>query len=262
MNSSKEPAVFLDEAERLAANKLDTDLHEHGILSESLYNLIGKILDRGPRIRIREVSQSRKACSLLLGRLVNDHRCAALAALRGYAEQACTLAASVYEAAVTIAAVGSDDSTAQAWIDHDDPNHFFRDIFSLTVNALEKLGVCDAEVNARSRYLIYRQLCLVKHLNPLFMKGRGYEIKEDQVVLLSGPDVSHGAIRIAQFALEQSSGMAFIGAAAFMKDHLAEAAASDLAHELSVVNAELLRLKAMAAQRWGTENPFPKHWRL
>src|ERR1700739_3527073 len=109
MNSTPKSAISLGEAERLAVDRLNPDLHEHGLISESLYNLIGRILERALNASLREFSQSRKVCTVLLTRLLNDHRCAALVALRGYAEQACTLAASVYEAAVTIAAVGSDD---------------------------------------------------------------------------------------------------------------------------------------------------------
>jgi hypothetical protein len=166
----------LGDAERQAIQKLDSELGTHGIVSQRAYNLMGAVLSRMPTTKLRDVSQSRKVATSLLVRVQNDLRCASLLALRGYPDQACTLVASIYEAAMTIAVVGSDDHVAQEWIDYGDPNKPFRNIQKMTRDALEKLGVPEAEKNAERNYTTYRQLCMAKHLNPLLLSQRGYEV--------------------------------------------------------------------------------------
>lgn len=153
-------ATSVGKAERQAIKALDPDLGQHGLLTEHVYNFIGKVLGRSPTMRLDEVSRPRRIATLLLSRLRDDVRCAALLALRGYPEQACTLVASIYEAAFTIAAIGSDDALAQEWIEHDDPNRTFKAVQTLTRDALHKLGVPDPDRHSRRRYIVYRQLCL------------------------------------------------------------------------------------------------------
>lgn len=102
----------LGEAERQAIDRLDPELRRPGLLSQRASNLIGTVLTRMPEARLRDVSQSRKVATSLLVRVQNDLRCASLLALRGYPDQACTLIASIYEAAMTIGVVGSDDRVA------------------------------------------------------------------------------------------------------------------------------------------------------
>ena len=94
------------------------------------------------------MSQARKVATVLLLRMRDDLRCAGLPALRGYQLQACSLVASIYEAAFAIAAIDSDNDLAQEWIDHDDPNHPFRQALTLTEMALRKLGIPDPEKHA------------------------------------------------------------------------------------------------------------------
>ena len=153
----------LSETERDALETLEPELRKHAQLTELAFNTIGIITSRAPELPIREVSQPRKVCVTLLVRLSNDLRCAALLALRGYAVQALSLVASMYEAAYTIAAIGSDDNLAQDRIDHDDPTHSFRNVRSLTLDGLKKLGHPDPKSQLKTEYRVYRQLCLGKH---------------------------------------------------------------------------------------------------
>lgn len=252
----------LGEVERRAIDRLDSELRAHGMLSQKAYNLIGRILTRMPELKLPDVTQSRKVTTALLVRVQNDRRCASLLALRGYPDQACTLVASIYEAAMTIAIVGSDDSVAQEWIEHDDPNRPFRNIQKMTLEALEKLGAPDVQRNAERNYTIYRQLCMAKHLNPLLLTDRAYEVAENRISIGNGPDTSETGVRIAQFALERGIGFAFTAAAIYGKEQLKRVEISDLLKELAEIDRRVMALNEEAAKRWGTDNPYPEKWKI
>ena len=113
----------LAEVEQNAAQVLEPELRAHGLLNERVFNAIGEAANLAAQLPLSQVSQSRKVAAVLLLRMRDDLRCAGLLALRRYQLQACSLVASIYEAAFAIAAIDSDDDLAQEWIDHDDPNH-------------------------------------------------------------------------------------------------------------------------------------------
>lgn len=158
---------LLEAAERQAVSALAGELAGHLALTEKAFNLIGVAVSSLPEVVVRDLSQSRKVVTALLVRLSNDLRSAVLLAVRGYALQAATLVASMYETAYTIAAVGSNDNLADDWINHDDPTKPFRQVQDLTSAGLVKLGVPNADAQAKIEYRTYRQLCLAKHVNPL-----------------------------------------------------------------------------------------------
>ncbi len=226
-----------------------------------MYNMIGSVLSRAPEGPLRDISQSRKVATFLLIRLQNDLRCESLLALRGYPDQACTLVASIYEATMTIGVIGSDDSTAQEWIDHDDPNKPFRNIRKMTLEALLKFGAPDPEKNAERNYTTYRELCMPKHLNPLLQKQRGFQIVGSLVTINSGPDASEAAVRMGQFALEKGIGFAFTAAAFFAKEHLRGIDVRDLFDQLREIERDVMSLNEQAVRRWGTKNPYPESWK-
>jgi hypothetical protein len=92
-------AESLETAERQAIGVLAAELSGHLSLTEKAFNLIGKLVSSLPQLTIAEISQSRKVATALLVRLSNDLRSAALVACRGYALQALSLVASMYEIA-------------------------------------------------------------------------------------------------------------------------------------------------------------------
>ena len=111
-NFTGEPSS-LAEVERRAAQILEPELREHGMLNERVFNAIGEAANLAVEPSLSQVSQARKVATLLLLRMRDDLRCAGLLALRGYQLQACSLVASIYEATFTIAAIDSDDDLAQ-----------------------------------------------------------------------------------------------------------------------------------------------------
>ena len=75
------------------------------------------------------------------------------------------LAASVYEAAFAAITIGEEETLAQEWIDHSDPNRPFKSVRKLTLMGMQRLGIPEAERQAKRWYVHYSQLCMPKHMN-------------------------------------------------------------------------------------------------
>ncbi len=250
----------LEAAERQALSILVAELTGHLALTEKAFNLVGVAVSNLPEVPLRDVSQSRKVATALLVRLSNDLRSAALLAPRGYALQAATLVASIYETAYTIAAIGSDDSLADEWINHDDPTKTFRKTPDLTRAGLEKLGVPSVETQAATEYRVYWQLCLAKHVNPVLQTQHGFRFEGGNVVAMNGPDFSEPAVRTAWFALEHAASLTFIALASFITNHVPPEKKAALMKQAEAIGADRKLLEASAKARWGTEDPEAGKW--
>lgn len=190
----------LGEAEQAALETLDPELREHARLCGDAFNLVGLTLNRLPERLVDDIPSSEKVATVLLIRLSNDLLCASLLARRGYALQAVTLVAAIYEAAFTIAYIGSDEERAREWIEHEDPTRSFMDVRTMTKEGLAKLGTPNPDAQASVEYKVYRQLCMGKHSNPLLQKRYGYQRRESAVLAVNGPDTSESSVRAAWFA--------------------------------------------------------------
>lgn len=252
----------LGEAELAALEILDLELREHARLCGDAFNLVGLALNRMPVRSVDEISSSKKVATVLLIRLSNELLCASLLARRGYPLQAVTLVAAIYEAAFTIAYIGSDEKRARKWIEHEDPTRSFMDMRSMTKEGLAKLGTPDPEAQASVEYKVYRQLCMAKHSNPLLQKLYGYQRRENSVLAMNGPDTSESSVRAAWFALEHGAALTFIALSSFFLNHLPQNVADELCSQLENIGARRKMLEAKAKERWGTEDPFPGKWRV
>jgi hypothetical protein len=250
----------LEAAERQAIGVLGVELNAHLSLTENAFNLIGKVVSSLPQLTIAEVSQSRKVATALLVRLSNDLRSAALLACRGYALQALSLVASMYETAFAIAAIGTDDALADQWITHEDPIRSWKSVYELTRDGLAKLGVPNIDTQAAVEYRVYRQLCMAKHVNPLVQAQHGHQLQAQTVVVANGPDLSEPAIRAAWFALEHAAGLSFIALSSLITSHMPSEHVSELMKNNEAIGANRKDLEARAKARWGTDDPFPGRW--
>lgn len=251
---------LLDVAERRTILALQPELDRHARLTEQAFNLIGMVLSSLPERTVAGLSLSERVATLLLIRISNDLRAAALLALRGYPVQSLCLVSSMYEAAYTVASIGSDENVAQQWIDHSDPTRPFRDVRGLTRSGLAKLGVPDPDTQAASEYRVYRQLCLAKHLNPLLQKQHGIQLQGNYVVAMNGPDISEPAVRGAWFALEHAAGLAWVGLTSFVLNHVGIEIRADLMRQVKAIGEARKQLEEAAKARWGIEDPFPGQW--
>jgi hypothetical protein len=248
---------YLAGAEAEAMDILESELLEHLTIATRVYDLIGRVLEKAVNSNVQP--QSKKISMALLSRIANDLRCCILLAVRGYGAQSCSVAASIYEESFASLAVGADEVLARQWIDHSDPTRSFKGVSELTDLGLIALGVKISQVHGRE-YLKFRNLCLAKHSNPLFVKQRAFAGSSEGAVLKSGPDTSEVGIRDGWFALEHATGFSFLAIAGFLKHHLA--AERELLAELGEIENALISLNNRAVARWGSEDPFPGKWKL
>jgi hypothetical protein len=251
----------LEDAELEALQSLDVPLREHAALSSDAFNMVGRTLNSMSERPVTDISPSEKVVTVLLIRLSNDLRCASLLARHGYAIQAVTLVAAIYEAAFTVAYIGSDDERAREWIEHDDPTRSFKDVRSMTKEGLAKLGTPNPDAQASIEYKVYRQLCMGKHSNPLLQQRYGYRLRGNRVFAMNGPDTSEPSLRGAWFALEHGVGLTFVALSSFFLSHLSKAVADELWPQLEDIGARRKKLETLAKERWGTEDPFAGKWR-
>lgn len=253
-------AESLVEAEQRAIDGMTTELRDNLTLCLDTFDLVGMALTAIPPRPVRELTQAFKVTSDLLIRVANNLRGVGLLAERGYALQAASLGASIYEVAYTVAFIGADENLAREWIRHEDPTRPFRGVWDLTVGGLQALGL-DTEARRGAQYRVYRQLCLAKHANPILEMVHGFRLEGGDVVGGTGPDSSEPAIRAARFALEHSVGLAGVALKVFVINQVRpEDAARPILERLAHVEARQRELRKEAIARWGTENPFPDRW--
>jgi hypothetical protein len=156
-----------------------------------------------------------------------------------------------------VMAIGDNEGLAQEWIDHPDPNHLFRPIPQLTLMGMKSVGVPEPEYQAERWYISYSQLCMAKHLNPLLQATRGFRVEAKRVLVVTGPDASEEAVRLAWFALEHSAGFALTAAGFFGQKYLSGSSQRRLAAANGKLHEMVAKLRAAAVARGWDKNPFP-----
>ena len=250
----------LGEAEQQASDELRPVLAAHSSVSERAFNTVGLVLGAAPELPHAQVRLSRKVATVLMVRLSNDLRGVALLALRGYSLQAAALAASMFEVAHCIGYIGSDDSRAEAWVNHQDPTKPFRSVKSLTEDVAKDLGLDDPAKASAVQYRVYRQLCLAKHSNPLLQKDHGHYANEEAVVAMNGPDTSEESTRVARFSLEHATRFTILSLASFLDHHVPDEKRKPLVERLGQIQQEVKSLAQAAIAAYGNDDPFPGEW--
>jgi hypothetical protein len=239
----------LGAAEQQTMAQLRPALTAHGAVSEQVFNAVSEILGAAPELPISQVALSRRVVTVLLVRLSNDLRVAALLALRGYPLQAATLVASMYEVAHCVAYIGSDDSRADAWIRHDDPTKSFRSVKMLIEDTVNGFGINDPVAMCAREYRVYRQLCLAKHSNPVLQKDHGHYMEEHAIITINGPDSSMSGIRVARFALQHAIRLTVLALASFLENHVPQGARENLRDRLDRIDEATREHTLDGAQR-------------
>ncbi len=250
----------LADAEEKAFAKLKEELSDHYSLTEKIWSLMGEAIYQLHETPFNNMRSSLKVALSLIARIPNDLRCVAQSARYGYSIQAVSLTASIYEAAYTIAYIGGDDKLAQNWIEHNDPTRLFKDIKTITKEGLKNLKVSNVEEQTSTEYKTYRQLCLVKHSNPLFLKQHGFSRSGNSIFSNIGPDTSEPSVRTAWFAMEHASALSGIAITSFVSNHIPEAKRPTLVQKLNILGEKRKELESRAKERWGTKDPFPGRW--
>lgn len=85
--------------------------------------------------------------------------------------------------------VGNDEERAIKWIEHEDPKRLFISVYDLTKEAIKSFNVSDIDGRTDKEYSDYRQLCMVKHSNPLIQMQHGYLIEGNNVLATNGRSI-------------------------------------------------------------------------
>ena len=239
----------LENAEREALRILDSELSRHGKLNMQAFNLVGITLGCLPEQNIQDIPLSQKIATSLLVHISNDLRTSSLLALGGYAVQAVTIVSSMFESAYCIAAIGSNQSSAQKWVNHDDPTRSFMGVKTMVKQGLINLGHPNVEKQTEIEYRVYSQLCMAKHANPLFQMEHGYIIQDGNVVSINGPNTSENTIRAAWFAMEHATALTYIALMSFIKFHLLSQKKDDILRQVLALGKARKQLESEAKKR-------------
>jgi len=241
-----------------------SELKNHVEVTTDAFDLMGTLLTHLEIPKDRATPSAVFAMAFLGTRLANDLRCVERLATEAYPSQALTLTSSMYETAWTIAYVGSDDSLATAWRDHDDPIRSFCDAWSLTRGGLIKLGTLPLDIDRRcaEEYRIYSQLKMGGHANPVLERRLGVVRTDTDVLRQNGPDTSEAGIRAACFAMLAAIHVSFMALTGLVRSNLSGKVSDDLVQQVIDIGTRGENLGAKFAKRWPPDDPFPGKWRV
>lgn len=197
--------------EREAAKHLRPHLKEYATLVRRAHALLEHTaaaigppglhlrLDRSARVQVR-----------ILVRMSADLRVLARAAQTGYSVQALGLLAGIYEFSAASAYVGTDNTRAAEWENHDSltdsypPRTKRREAVKellLSVSAGDNVAAGQVSKMVALSEELYTVACMAKHGNPKIMRGHGVRQSGAEMRISHGPFVSDRSIQQARFAM-------------------------------------------------------------
>ena len=251
----------VEDEEQRALERLKAELGQHLAYVGCIYNLLVQTNYAFNGRDIVSMRPSLRVCLYLLAKLANDLRCVGLLAERGYGVQACALAASLYETSHMIAYLRSDDDRANDWLAHDDPVNAPKSTRDLNRKNFEAFGLPSEKADTEFR--VYRQLCWMKHSNPVAPAIKGLRPPDEwptEGLSRLGPTTDELAVNAAWFALQHSGNLAAMAIDIIRISHLEGAPSQDIYNQLVICNALLAQLDTLAKKRWGTAMPFMGKW--
>jgi hypothetical protein len=242
----------IQQEEEAASDKLIPEIGEHLNYANDVYNLAFKVQKFIDGHRITDVPDIARAQFMILIRITDFLRCIQLLSIKGYPEQAGTLAASIFELAHTATFFSRSPEKAKEWIHAQSIRQQApRNIPGMNLKDLVKAN-CEHEGGAdraEAQYQVYQQLCWMKHSLP---KMQDMRVELGGIRLIFGPHIDERAISHAWFSLEHAG-------------RLAELVISLLIHEfgtaetialLQDVGERRAALTIRGIERFGDENPF------
>jgi hypothetical protein len=253
LKTGKENSVkSVVQEEDAASETLFPDLKDHLNYANDAYNLVFKVQESIGGKRLADISDVAKAQFMILMRITDFLRCIQLLAIKGYPEQAGTLAASIFELAHTAAFFSHSPQTAEVWLQADSinqqaPKHIPGQNWKDTVKANYKHA--NRADQAEAEYRIYQQLCWMKHSLP---KMQDMRVETDGVSLIVGPHTDGRALSHAWFSLEHAGRLAEFVVSLLMN----EFGTRETNAMLQTVGEQRGALAKRAIERFGQENPF------
>ncbi|CDZ76122.1 hypothetical protein BN59_00388 [Legionella massiliensis] len=188
--------------EREAAKEILPELNEHLDYSTKIYNSCFSIQRFLDGKTINDVGQLLRSQMMILMRITDFLRCIQHIVILGYPEQACTLAASIFELSHTAVYFSYDNAAMLKWLASSDGEKNMPKLIGIdTYKKLVEHNCQKVGVPSEPEVSVYRQLCWMKHSHPIM---QDIQINNDKAKFLIGPFTDERSISHAWFAIEQS----------------------------------------------------------
>jgi hypothetical protein len=242
----------IEQEENAASEKLFPDLKDHLSYVNDVYVLAFKVQESIGGKRIADISDIARAQFMILMRITDFLRCIQLLSIKGYPEQAGTLAGSIFELAHTAVFFSRSPEKAKDWLQAQSIRQQApRSIPGMNLKGLVKAN-CEHEGGGdrtEAEYRVYQQLCWMKHSLP---KMQDMRVEADGVSLIFGPHIDESAISHAWFSLEHAGRLTELVIALLIH----EFGTDETMTILQVVGEKRDALTKRGVERFGDENPF------
>lgn len=239
--------------EKAASEEIFPELKDHLNYMNDVYNLAFRVQMAIGGKRLADIADTTRAQLMILMRITDYLRSIQLLAIKGYPEQAGTLAASIFELAHTAVFFGHSPDQAKEWLQATSiKQQAPRDIPGANWRKVVKAN-CEhggADDNVELEYQVYQQLCWMKHSLPKMQDMR--VVAKDEASLIFGPHTDERSINHAWFAMEHAGRLTEFVIAFLMNDLGTEETISAL-HSLGTTRTVLHQ---RAIERFGQESPF------
>lgn len=193
-----------DQALKFIASELGRHL-AHNNRTIALINDVQALWDEAAVAHALAVGMS------LLARTFDDLRSIRHLTLRGYGVPACTVGASIFEAAHSVGYVGQDNERAWNWLNLGKPEFTFPTVEKRIRGSLLNAGIPIDEIKemaSRARE-DYRLLCMVKHPSNRNLQLRQHGVEDNvRIGARYGPDLTRAGVHTCAFALRVSANWA------------------------------------------------------
>jgi hypothetical protein len=211
-------ADLIARAEKIVGDSLEASLHPYLELATRVTNAAGELIEHVQNSpgEMRAIH----ACATLIARLIGDLQACSLLVRHGYAPQALSLTAGMFEMAHTSMYISADEERATRWLQHEDPGSASPWRLRKIVNAVAR--ELDAPQSAADHHYdeIYQQLNMPKHGNPMALAYSSIISRDDWKYIVAGPNLEESTTNWARAALVYGVRYTRLASIAFARDHL------------------------------------------
>ncbi len=227
------------------------DIQGHVNYLNDVYNLCFSIQYKMNGKKASDFSRQFYAQMMILMRITDFLRSIQLMTVKGYPEQAGTLAASIFELAHTSVLFSYDEEAANNWLSATSVQDQIKKVLKMNWEEVVRKNIKQLNgSHTESEYRVYRQLCWLKHSLP---KMQTLIKQEEGVTLNFGPYKDERSINHAWFSMEHAGRLTELTidklcAPDEIKKYIQE--------QLPPLTHTRIMLREKAKKRFGTVNPF------
>lgn len=249
-----DPKNSVEFCEEEVSKKIWPEIAEHLAYLCETYNLCFKFHQQIDGKDIFEFDDSLKAQMIILMRITDFIRGIKLLAIKGYPEQAGSLAASIFELTHTSVHFSYTPQAAKQWLASN----------SIKDEMPKAIGICNyrklVEENCNNlnlnsqingKYEVYKQLCWMKHSLP---KMQGVIAKPDGIYFQYGPYSDERSINHIWFAIEHAGELTEFALSKLINFTIF----SSLGEKLNFLSEKRAVLHKKAIERFGKNDPFKR----